>query len=49
MASVADHVHITPISLIVQVAIVLAVFGTLHLFALTNESRFSRALIALGF
>lgn len=49
MASVADHVHISPISLIAQIAIIVAIFGTVHLFALTNESRFSRAWIALGF
>lgn len=43
------HVHISPVHLIASVAAVVAVFGTLHLLALTNDNRASRAFIALGF
>ena len=43
------HVHISPVHLIASTAAVLAVFGTLHLLALSHDTRASRALIALGF
>lgn len=44
------HVHITPVHMIATTLFVVAVFGTLHLLALTAEdSRPARALIALGF
>lgn len=49
MAGVANHVHIGFVSLLAQIAAVIAVFGTIHLLALTNESRAARAWIALGF
>lgn len=43
------HVHISPVHLLASTAAVIAVFGTLHLLALTSDTRPSRALIALGF
>lgn len=43
------HVHITPIHLIASIAAVVAVFGTLHLLAITNDNRASRAYVSLGF
>jgi len=46
---VTPHVHISPVHLVASTAAVVAVFGTLHLLALTSDSRPSRALIALGF
>lgn len=49
MAAVPNHVHIGFVSLLAQVAVIVAVFGTIHLLALTNESRAARAWIALGF
>lgn len=50
MASVAPHVHISAVNLAASTAAVVAVFGTLHLLALSAEdSRIGRAFIALGF
>lgn len=50
MANVAPHVHISAVSLAASTAAVVAVFGTLHLLALSAEdSRLGRAFIALGF
>ena len=43
------HVHMSPVHGVAVVALVIAVFGTAHLLALTSDSRPSRALIALGF
>jgi hypothetical protein len=43
------HVHISPVHLLASVAAVVAVFGTLHLLALTQDTRWSRAYISLGF
>lgn len=43
------HVHISPVHLFAGVAATVAVFGTLHLLALTSDNRASRALLALGF
>lgn len=43
------HVHISAVHGIAVIALVLAVFGTAHLLALTNDNRFGRALLALGF
>lgn len=43
------HVHVNFVSLLASTAAVVAVFGTLHLLALSNDSRASRAFIALGF
>jgi hypothetical protein len=43
------HVHISPVHLIASIAATVAVFGTLHLLALTVDNRASRAFISLGF
>lgn len=48
--AVQPHVHINAVGLIASTAAVIAVFGTLHLLALSAEdSRLGRAFIALGF
>lgn len=49
MSLPGPHVHISPIHLVATVAFSVAVFGTLHLLALSADNRASRALIALGF
>ncbi len=44
------HTHITAVPLVASTAAVVAVFGTLHLLALSSpESRLAKAFIALGF
>ena len=43
------HVHITPVHILATLAAMVAIFGTLHLLALSNESRWGRAYMALGF
>lgn len=43
------HVHLSPVHGIAVVMLIIAVFGTAHLLALTLDNRFSRALVALGF
>ena len=43
------HVHMSPVRGVAVLALVLAVFGTAHLVALSSDSRPSRALMALGF
>lgn len=47
--AVAPHVHISPVHMLATLTAVLAVFGTLHLLALTSDTRASRALMTLGF
>jgi predicted exporter len=47
--AVAPHVHIGAVSLLASTAAVIAVFGTLHLLALTSDTPAARAWIALGF
>lgn len=49
MASVPDHVHNGAVSTLYNVLAVLAIFGTLHLLCLSSDSRWARAVIALGF
>jgi hypothetical protein len=49
MSLPAPHVHISPVHLIATVAFAVAVFGTIHLLALTSDNRLSRAFVALGF
>lgn len=44
-----DHVHISAVHGIAVIALVIAVFGTAHLLALSSDSRPSHALVALGF
>ncbi len=46
---VNPHVHISATHLLASVAAVVAVMGTIHLLALTNDNRASRAWVALGF
>ena len=43
------HVHISPVHLIAALAAGVAIYGTAHLLALSNDNRISRAWIALGF
>lgn len=43
------HVHISPVHLLASVAAVVAVFGTLHLLAITVDNRATRAYVSLGF
>lgn len=43
------HVHFSPVGMLTNIAAVVAVFGTLHLLALSHDNRASRAFIALGF
>jgi hypothetical protein len=43
------HAHISAVHLLAGVAATVAIFGTLHLLALTTDNRASRAFIALGF
>lgn len=47
--AVSPHVHIGFVSGAVAFLIVFALFGTLHLLALSTDNRWSRAFIALGF
>lgn len=43
------HVHISAVHLLATIAFAVAVFGTVHLLAISNDNRLSRAFIALGF
>ena len=43
------HVHMSPVHGIAVVALVVAIFGTAHLLALSSDTRPARALVALGF
>jgi hypothetical protein len=44
------HVHISPVHLVASVAACVAVFGTLHLLAISaGDNRWTRAYMALGF
>ena len=43
------HVHISPVAMLSTIAATVAIFGTLHLLALTVDNRATRAFIALGF
>ena len=48
--AVAPHVHISPVHMLANLVAVLAIFGTLHLLALSaTDSRIGRAFVALGF
>lgn len=48
--AVDPHSHISPVHLLASLLTVVAIFGTLHLLALTApDSRIARAFIALGF
>lgn len=43
------HTHISAVHLMAMLAFTVAALGTIHLLALTNDNRASRAFIALGF
>lgn len=43
------HVHISATHLLAGIAATVAVFGTLHLLALSTDNRWSRAFVGLGF
>lgn len=43
------HVHISATHLLASMAAVIAVFGTVHLLALTADNRATRAWVTLGF
>ena len=43
------HVHISPVHGIAVLALIVAVFGTTHLLALTHDNRASRAFVGMGF
>ena len=43
------HAHLSPVHAIAMTAFIIAVFGTAHLLALTNDNRVSRAFVSLGF
>lgn len=47
--AVDPHVHISPTHLWATLLSVVAIFGTLHLLALSSDTRIARAFIALGF
>ena len=42
------HVHLSAVHGIAVIALVVAVLGTAHLLALTNDNRAGRALVSLG-
>ncbi len=43
------HVHISPVHMAAGIAATVAVFGTLHLLALTKDNPWLRAWTSLGF
>jgi hypothetical protein len=43
------HVHISPVHMLATMLAIVAVFGTLHLLALSTDNRAGRAFMALGF
>jgi hypothetical protein len=43
------HVHISPVHMLATMLAIVAVFGTLHLLALSSDNRSGRAFMALGF
>lgn len=43
------HVHISPVHMLAFFAVCIALFGTAHLLAISNDNRASRAWISLGF
>lgn len=47
--AVSPHTHISPVHMLAYALGIFVIFGTLHLLALGNDNRASRALIALGF
>lgn len=47
--AVESHVHQGAVAVLPIIAVVVAVFGTLHLLALTSDNRFAKAWLSLGF
>ena len=45
----APHSHLNATAVLFVFAAVVATFGSLHLLSLTQDSRFSRAFLTLGF
>lgn len=43
------HVHISPVHLLAGLSATVAVFGTLHLLAMTKDNSWLRAWQSLGF
>ena len=43
------HVHLSAVHGVAMIALIVAVFGTAHLLALSSDNRASRALVSLGF
>lgn len=43
------HTHISATHLLASTAFIVAALGTLHLIAITNDNRWSRAFVSLGF
>jgi hypothetical protein len=43
------HVHMSPVHVLFTLAVMVAIFGTLHLLALGSDSRIGRAFMGLGF
>lgn len=44
-----NHVHIGFVSIAVVLLAVIAILGTLHLLAMSSDTRAARAFLALGF
>jgi len=43
------HVHLTAVHGIAVIALIVAVFGTAHLLALSGDNEYSATLVSLGF
>lgn len=42
------HVHLSPVQMLAALAFTIAGLGTIHLLALTQDNRASRAWVSLG-
>lgn len=42
------HTHVNAVPILATGVVMVAIFGTLHLYALSTDSRLTRALTALG-
>ena len=43
------HVHLSAVHALAFIALTIALFGTIHLLALSHDNRWSRAYVSLGF
>ena len=43
------HVHLSAVHALALMALIVAMFGTMHLLALSHDTRLSRAYVSLGF